>query len=36
MTTRGAHYDANEIIEVLEPCYKRFLHLIFCERHREL
>ena len=34
--TRGPHYDADATMAVSELCQKHFLHLISCERYREL
>jgi len=34
--TREPHYDADATMVVPEPCYKQLLHLISCERYREL
>jgi len=34
--TRGAHYDADATMAVPELYQKQLLHLISCERYREL
>jgi len=34
--TVGPHYDADEAMAVPEPYSKKLLHLISCERYREL
>jgi len=34
--TRGPHYGADTTMEVSEPYLKQLLHLITCERYREL
>jgi len=36
MPTQGPHYDADATIAVAEPYQKQLLHLITCERYREL
>jgi len=35
-TARGPHYDADATMAVPEPNLKQLLHLISCERYREL
>jgi len=34
--TQGPRYDADATMAVPEPCQKQLLHLISCERYREL